>query len=77
MRRLVQTAIGDQLAREILAGEVRDGDAVRVDHVEGWDGLMVGSGSRPSGEGEGDGGSGDGSGSGDGGSGGDRAPADA
>jgi ATP-dependent Clp protease ATP-binding subunit ClpB len=43
LRRLVQTAIGDQLAREILAGEVRDGDTVRVDHVEGWEGLMVGS----------------------------------
>jgi ATP-dependent Clp protease ATP-binding subunit ClpB len=43
LRRLVQTAIGDQLAREILAGEVRDGETVRVDHVEGWEGLMVGS----------------------------------
>ncbi|MER7411875.1 ATP-dependent chaperone ClpB [Streptomyces cacaoi] len=43
LRRLVQTAIGDQLAREILSGEVRDGDVVRVDHVTGWDGLMVGA----------------------------------
>ncbi|SCK38171.1 ATP-dependent chaperone ClpB [Streptomyces sp. WMMB 322] len=43
LRRLVQTAIGDPLAREILSGEVRDGDTVRVDHVEGWEGLMVGS----------------------------------
>ncbi|WP_326689095.1 ATP-dependent chaperone ClpB [Streptomyces sp. NBC_01795] len=43
LRRLVQTAIGDQLAREILAAEVRDGDVVRVDHVEGWEGLTVGS----------------------------------
>ncbi|MFG3253821.1 ATP-dependent chaperone ClpB [Streptomyces sp. NPDC048172] len=43
LRRLVQTAIGDQLAREILAGEVKDGDTVRVDHVEGWEGLMVGT----------------------------------
>ncbi|MFE9393209.1 ATP-dependent chaperone ClpB [Streptomyces sp. NPDC006784] len=43
LRRLVQTAIGDQLAREILAGEVRDGDTVRVDHVEGREGLAVGS----------------------------------
>nr|WP_206323877.1 ATP-dependent chaperone ClpB [Streptomyces sp. HNM0574] len=42
LRRLAQTAIGDQLAREILAGEIRDGDTVRVDHVEGWDGLTVG-----------------------------------
>jgi ATP-dependent Clp protease ATP-binding subunit ClpB len=46
LRRLVQTAIGDQLAREILSGEVRDGDRVRVDHVDGWDGLMVGSAAR-------------------------------
>ena len=31
LRRLVQTAIGDQLARALLAGEVRDGDSVTVD----------------------------------------------
>ncbi|ARQ69592.1 ATP-dependent chaperone ClpB [Streptomyces marincola] len=31
LRRLVQTAIGDPLARKILGGEVRDGDTVRVD----------------------------------------------
>ncbi|PBC83399.1 ATP-dependent Clp protease ATP-binding subunit ClpB [Streptomyces sp. 2224.1] len=31
LRRLVQTAIGDPLARAILAGEVLDGDTVRVD----------------------------------------------
>ncbi|HEY8456302.1 MAG TPA: ATP-dependent chaperone ClpB [Actinopolymorphaceae bacterium] len=31
LRRLVQTAIGDSLARKLLAGEVRDGDTVRVD----------------------------------------------
>ncbi|UED85013.1 ATP-dependent chaperone ClpB [Streptomyces profundus] len=31
LRRLVQTAIGDPLARRILAGEVRDGATVRVD----------------------------------------------
>jgi ATP-dependent Clp protease ATP-binding subunit ClpB len=43
LRRLVQTAIGDQLAREILSGEVRDGDMVRVDHVDGWSGLTVGA----------------------------------
>ncbi|MEN3582656.1 ATP-dependent chaperone ClpB [Streptomyces sp. ZYX-F-203] len=39
LRRLVQTAIGDRLAREILAGEVKDGDTVRVD--TGPDGLVV------------------------------------
>ena len=44
LRRLVQTSIGDQLAREILAGDVRDGDTVRVDHVDGWEGLAVGQG---------------------------------
>ena len=31
LRRLVQRTIGDGLAKEILAGEVRDGDTVRVD----------------------------------------------
>ncbi|MEV6567988.1 ATP-dependent chaperone ClpB [Streptomyces kronopolitis] len=31
LRRLVQTAIGDPLARAILSGEVLDGDTVRVD----------------------------------------------
>jgi ATP-dependent Clp protease ATP-binding subunit ClpB len=40
LRRLVQTAIGDQLARALLGGAVRDGDPVRVD-VAG-DSLTVG-----------------------------------
>ncbi|MFJ9344372.1 ATP-dependent chaperone ClpB [Streptomyces sp. NPDC101733] len=40
LRRLIQTALGDRLAKEILAGEVRDGDTVRVD-VAGDD-LLVG-----------------------------------
>ncbi|AWI28283.1 ATP-dependent chaperone ClpB [Streptomyces tirandamycinicus] len=40
LRRLVQTAIGDRLAKEILAGEVKDGDTVRVDRADG--GLVVG-----------------------------------
>ncbi|SDK50743.1 ATP-dependent chaperone ClpB [Streptomyces indicus] len=40
LRRLIQTAVGDRLAKEILAGEVKDGDTVRVD-VAG-DGLLVG-----------------------------------
>ena len=31
LRRLVQSAVGDQLAKEILSGEVRDGDTVLVD----------------------------------------------
>ncbi|CAM5570565.1 ATP-dependent chaperone ClpB [Streptomyces tanashiensis] len=41
LRRLIQTAIGDRLAKEILAGEVVDGDTVRVDRFE--DGLIVGA----------------------------------
>ncbi len=42
LRRLVQTAVGDQLARAILAGEVRDGDTVRVDVADdGVEGLVV------------------------------------
>ncbi|MGW7487156.1 ATP-dependent chaperone ClpB [Streptomyces sp. NPDC054786] len=44
LRRLVQTAIGDPLARAILAGDVRDGDTVRVD-VDG-DQLSVEPGGR-------------------------------
>jgi ATP-dependent Clp protease ATP-binding subunit ClpB len=40
LRRLIQTAIGDRLAKEILAGEITDGDTVRVDRV--GDGLIVG-----------------------------------
>ncbi|MCW2537704.1 MAG: clpB, partial [Modestobacter sp.] len=35
LRRLVQSAIGDQLARGLLAGEIRDGDEVLVD----WPGV--------------------------------------
>ena len=40
LRRLVQSAIGDRLAKEILSGEIKDGDTVRVDRFE--DGLLVG-----------------------------------
>ncbi|MGY5130225.1 ATP-dependent chaperone ClpB [Streptomyces nigrescens] len=47
LRRLVQTAIGDQLARAILAGEVLEGDTVRVD-VDG-DQLSVEAAGRPAG----------------------------
>ncbi|MDP9821559.1 ATP-dependent chaperone ClpB [Nocardioides massiliensis] len=39
LRRLVQTAIGDALARKLLAGEVTDGGTVRVD--VGDDGLVL------------------------------------
>jgi ATP-dependent Clp protease ATP-binding subunit ClpB len=41
LRRLVQTSIGDQLARELLAGEVRDGEEVVVDLDEAADALTV------------------------------------
>ena len=41
LRRLVQSAIGDSLARALLAGEVRDGDAVVVDLADDGDGLTV------------------------------------
>ena len=41
LRRLVQQAIGDRLARALLAGEVRDGDTVRVDREADADGLSV------------------------------------
>jgi ATP-dependent Clp protease ATP-binding subunit ClpB len=43
LRRLVQTAIGDALARELLAGSVRDGDTVRVEATEDRGGLTVGT----------------------------------
>ena len=38
---LVQSAIGDQLARQLLAGEIRDGDTVRVDLDAAADRLTV------------------------------------
>lgn len=55
LRRLIQTAIGDRLAKEILAGEVVDGDTVRVDRA--GNGLIVGpaSGGREPEAGAGDG----------------------
>ncbi len=40
LRRLVQTEIGDRLARALLSGQVRDGDGVVVDRDE--HGLTVG-----------------------------------
>jgi ATP-dependent Clp protease ATP-binding subunit ClpB len=42
LRRLVQKEIGDRLARELLSGQVRDGDMVLVDRADaGGDGLVV------------------------------------
>ncbi|GAA1177588.1 ATP-dependent Clp protease ATP-binding subunit ClpB [Kitasatospora gansuensis] len=41
LRRLVQSAIGDQLARAILSGQVHDGDTVLVERDEDADRLTV------------------------------------
>jgi ATP-dependent Clp protease ATP-binding subunit ClpB len=41
LRRLVQSAIGDQLARALLSGEILDGDTVRVDLDAAADSLVV------------------------------------
>lgn len=42
LRRLIQQAIGDSLAKELLAGEVTDGDLVKVNVAPDGDGLIVG-----------------------------------
>ncbi|MGI9163131.1 MAG: ATP-dependent chaperone ClpB [Mycobacterium sp.] len=42
LRRLVQQAIGDQLAKMLLAGEVHDGDVVPVNVSPDGDGLILG-----------------------------------
>ncbi len=47
LRRLVQTAIGDSLARALLGGEIRDGDTVRVELDESASGLTVSAAARP------------------------------
>jgi ATP-dependent Clp protease ATP-binding subunit ClpB len=41
LRRLIQTTIEDQLARRVLAGEVREGDVVTFDADESSDGLII------------------------------------
>jgi ATP-dependent Clp protease ATP-binding subunit ClpB len=41
LRRLIQSAIGDQLAKALLAGEISDGDTVEVDLDEAADRLTV------------------------------------
>jgi ATP-dependent Clp protease ATP-binding subunit ClpB len=43
LRRLVQTSIGDALAKALLSGEVRDGQTVHVDAQEDRSGLVVGA----------------------------------
>ncbi|MFI7677043.1 ATP-dependent chaperone ClpB [Actinophytocola sp. NPDC049390] len=42
LRRLVSSAIGDQLAKSLLSGEIRDGDTVRVDVTPDNAALIVG-----------------------------------
>jgi len=41
LRRLVQSAIGDRLAKGLLAGEIRDGETVVVDLLDDRSGLSV------------------------------------
>ena len=41
LRRLIQSAIGDKLARSLIAGEITDGDKVVVDLDEASDALRV------------------------------------
>jgi ATP-dependent Clp protease ATP-binding subunit ClpB len=41
LRRLVQTAIGDALARKLIAGEIRDGQRIEVDALADRSGLAV------------------------------------
>lgn len=43
LRRLIQQAIGDKLARLVLAGEVVDGDAVHVSLADGGEELAISS----------------------------------
>jgi ATP-dependent Clp protease ATP-binding subunit ClpB len=42
LRRLVSSAIGDQLAKKLLSGEIQDGDRVNVDVVDDSSALVVG-----------------------------------
>ncbi|GHE43474.1 chaperone protein ClpB [Streptosporangium violaceochromogenes] len=41
LRRLVQSAIGDTLAKEVLSGEIREGDEIMVDLDESKDSLAI------------------------------------
>ncbi|MGW4369708.1 hypothetical protein ACWEKT_29075, partial [Nocardia takedensis] len=43
LRRLIQQSIGDTLAKALLAGEVTDGDVVKVAVTKDGDSLIVGS----------------------------------
>src|SRR5271165_5971150 len=46
LRRLVQSAVGDQLAKALLGGDILDGDEVKVDRDEARDALRVTRGER-------------------------------
>jgi ATP-dependent Clp protease ATP-binding subunit ClpB len=41
LRRLVQTSIGDRLARSLIAGEITDGDQVHIDITDDRSGLTI------------------------------------
>lgn len=41
LRRLIQTAIGDKLAKAILSSDIRDGDAVRIDVLADGSDLIL------------------------------------
>jgi ATP-dependent Clp protease ATP-binding subunit ClpB len=43
LRRLIQSAIGDRLARGLLSGQIADGDTVTVDRDENADALTLSS----------------------------------
>jgi ATP-dependent Clp protease ATP-binding subunit ClpB len=44
LRRLVQTAVGDQLARALLSGTIQEGSEVLVDVAADGDSLTVAAG---------------------------------
>jgi ATP-dependent Clp protease ATP-binding subunit ClpB len=44
LRRLIQTAVGDPLARELLSGDVSDGDTVKVTSAANGEGLLISAG---------------------------------
>jgi ATP-dependent Clp protease ATP-binding subunit ClpB len=41
---LIQSAIGDQLAKALLSGEIKDGDTVEVDTTDDRTGLTLHAG---------------------------------
>jgi ATP-dependent Clp protease ATP-binding subunit ClpB len=41
LRRLIQTAIGDQLAKKLIAGEISDGDTVHIDITDDRSSLEI------------------------------------